>query len=292
MNQMIVYLNGHWMPAEHAVIPVFDRGFLYGDGLFETIRIANARPFRWAAHWARLQEGATALRLALPFGSEKARQIADEIIQRNQCPEGVLRINVSRGTGPRGYSPRGCNRPAICVSLHALPPLDACHPVQWRLKTVSVRLPAGDILGGLKSVNKLRQVLAKAEAEEAGADEAVLLTASGMIAEGAASNLFWFEGATLCTPPLDCGILPGITRGVLLELWRDQGLAVSEHSVEGAKSTGLTGVFCTLSSVGMAEAVQFDGVDCMRSQHVAKLYRAYLDRVHQEGPASKNPAIS
>ena len=289
---MILYLNGRWVPSEQAVVPVTDRGFLYGDGLFETIRIVNGQPFRWAAHWARVQEGAAALHLNVPGNSTQARTLAAEIVRRNECPEGVLRINISRGTGPRGYSPHGCGEPTFCMSLHPLPPLNPGRPVEWRLKTVSLPHPARDALSGIKSASKLRQVMAKAEAEEAGADEAVLLTPGGMIAEGAASNLFWFEGDTLCTPPLDYGILPGITRGVMLELWHEQGFSVSEHSVEGAEGRRLSGVICTLSSVGMAEAVQFDGVDSRRSQHAARLYQAYVDRVRQECPYSKKAANS
>ncbi len=279
---MIVFLNDHWMPADQALVPVFDRCFLYGDGLFETIRIVNGQPFRWDAHWARLEAGASALRFALPTESQQARSAASEIVIHNSCLEGVLRINVSRGTGPRGYSPKGCGRPTFCVSIHPLPPLDPCRPAEWKLKTVSIPLPARDVLSGAKSASKLRQIMAKAEAEEAGADEAVLLTPGGMIAEGAASNLFWFEGDRLCTPPLDYGILPGITREIILELCREQGIPFSERSRPGTEGQWLNGVFCSLSSIGIAEATQFDGIKSKHLPQVVELYRSYVKQVLRE----------
>jgi branched-subunit amino acid aminotransferase/4-amino-4-deoxychorismate lyase len=279
---MIVFLNDRWMPAEQALVPVFDRGFLYGDGLFETIRVVNGHPFRWGAHWRRLEAGAGALCLGLPMGAKQGRSLASEIVNRNACPEGVLRINVSRGNGPRGYSPKGCGRSTFCMSIHPLPRHDPSRPIEWKLKTVSIPLPARDILSGLKNTNKLRQIMAKAEAEEAGADEAVLLTPGGMIAEGAASNLFWFEGDELCTSPLDYGILPGITREIILELSRKLGIPFKERSRPGTEGPGLAGVFCSLSSVGIAEAAQFDGMKSQRSTRVSQLYRSYLEQVSLE----------
>src|SRR5437879_212281 len=137
---MFVFLNGQFVPEEEAVVSVFDRGFLYGDGLFETLRVAGGKPFCWAQHLQRLQRGADFLKLRLPFGAEELRAAAARLVQENQMPESLLRINLSRGVGPRGYSPKGADQPVLVMSLHPAPAIDLEHPPQWRLLTASLRL--------------------------------------------------------------------------------------------------------------------------------------------------------
>src|SRR5688572_5823469 len=108
---MIVFLNGKFVPEQEAVISVFDRGFLLGDGLFETLRVYGGVPFRWDDHQRRLQQGAEFLKLKLPFSAGQFLNAAHELIQRNRMPESLLRLTVSRGVGPRGYSPKGAEQP-------------------------------------------------------------------------------------------------------------------------------------------------------------------------------------
>src|SRR5688572_20870243 len=108
---MLVFVNGCFVPEEQALVSAFDRGFVYGDGVFETIRIHNGQPFRWNAHLERLQTGAQFLRLGLPFSPDELRPLAQRLIDDNALKEGVVRIVVSRGTGPRGYSPKGSAQP-------------------------------------------------------------------------------------------------------------------------------------------------------------------------------------
>src|SRR5262245_23854811 len=125
---MIVFLNGRFVPEEEALVSVFDRGFLYGDGLFETMRVCNGRIFRWSDHFARLQQGAKFLRLELSTSSEAMFDWAREVIERNAAENGILRLSLSRGVGVRGYSPKGADRPTLVMSLHPLP--DASRFVQ------------------------------------------------------------------------------------------------------------------------------------------------------------------
>src|SRR4051812_37274370 len=107
---MIVFLNGKFVPQDQAVVSIFDRGFLYGGGLFEAIRIRCGKPFRWAHHIERLQRGADLLKFEIPFSSDELLKRAEELAAKNQMPEAILRLDVSRGIGERGYSPKGANK--------------------------------------------------------------------------------------------------------------------------------------------------------------------------------------
>jgi branched-subunit amino acid aminotransferase/4-amino-4-deoxychorismate lyase len=118
---MIVFVNGKFVPEHEATISVFDRGFLYGDGLFETVRVAHGFPFRWTQHGQRLENGAGLLRLKLPYASTRLLDIALRLIRDNNCREGLLRVAVSRGIGKRGYSPKGADTPTVVMSLHPAP---------------------------------------------------------------------------------------------------------------------------------------------------------------------------
>src|SRR5581483_7972043 len=122
---MIVYLNGQFVPEEQAVVSVFDRGFLYGDGLYETFRICNGKPFRWAEHMERFERGAAFLKIQVPVKYDELHRQALELIRLNRMPEALLRISLSRGVGPRGFSPKGAVRPALVMSLHPAPDTNA-----------------------------------------------------------------------------------------------------------------------------------------------------------------------
>lgn len=276
---MTVCLNGRFVDEAEATVSVFDRGFLYGDGLFETLRVANAKPFRWAAHLVRLEAGAAFLGIRLPFARDALAGFAADLIARNGLSEGVLRLTVSRGVGARGYSPRGAGRPTLVMTLHPLP---APPGAGWRLITSTFRLPAGERLARFKTANKLPQILARAEADAAGADEAVLLNSEGFVAEAASGNLFAVVGDAVHTPPSDAGLLPGVTRGVVLELCAALGLATREASLSPAALGGAAGVFLTLSSLGVVEAVALDGAPLGRSPITARLHAAHDALVRRE----------
>ena len=282
---VLIFLNGEFVPEERAVVSVFDRGFLYGDGLFETMRVYDGRPFRWRQHLERLLAGAEFLGIKSPYPPEALRDFADQLIAKNQLPESLLRINLSRGVGRRGYSPKGADAPTVVMSLHPVP----SHPRSsagggagdggaplWKVITSSHRLPAGESLAQFKTCNKLAQILARAEADAAGADEALLLNTDGFVVEGASSNLFWIEGETVCTPPLESGVLPGVTRAVVWEICDKLGLQKREANITADQLKKSDGVFVSLSSVGIAEVMANDGENCGRSPVVAKIFHAYF----------------
>lgn len=279
---MIVFINGRFVPEAEATVSVFDRSFLYGDGLFETLRVSNGKPFRWAQHLDRLERGAAFLGIRIPFAADALAAFASELIVRNDIREALLRLTLSRGVGVRGYSPRGADRPVLVMSLHPAggPPADA--PLRWRARTASMRLPAGDALAQFKTCNKLAQVLARAEAEAAGADEALLVNTDGFVVEAASSNLFWVQAGKVYTPPLADGILRGITREVVRELCDSLGQPLLEGDLRPIELRQVDAAFLTLSTTGIVELAEIDGAPLGTSPVVAKLFAAYNALVRTE----------
>jgi len=255
---VLVFLNGRLVPESDAVVSAFDRGFLYGDGLFETLRVMNGVPLDWGGHWRRFAAGAETLRIKLPFASDFLLTQARELSRLNQLPEAILRLTLSRGIGQRGYSPRGADKPTLVMSLHPAPELGPQTP-QWKLHTASLRVPAGDAISACKSANKLLHVLARAEAEAAGADEALLLNPRGEMAEATSANLFWVEQDTVHTPPLSTGALPGTTRELVLAWCAAHKLPFRETAAGAVRLHSAQGCFLTLSSLGIVEVTSLDG---------------------------------
>lgn len=279
---MMVFLNGRFVPEEQATVSVFDRSFLYGDGLFETMLIAKGIPFRWSQHLARLEAGAAFLGICLPFGPSELNRHATKLIQDNGMSDGLLRLTLSRGTGRRGYSPTGANAPVVVMSVHELAGPASAELLDWTLKISDLRLPADQALAQFKTCNKLTQVMARSQAERAGADEALLPNTEGFIVEGASSNLFWIEAGTVYTPPLAGGVLSGVTRSVVLELCRTLGLPVQERSVTASQLARSEGIFLSLSSAGVVQAVSLEGLKLKQSPLTRRIHEAYQQLVLRE----------
>ena len=279
---MLVFLNGEFVPEDRALVSVFDRSFLYGDGLFETMCVVNGKPFRWAQHMERLRSGADFLGIKIPLGGKAMGKFAAELIARNRMPNGLLRLTLSRGVGLRGYSPKGANKPTLVMTLHPAPDASGIGSAGWKLITASFRLPAGETLAHFKTANKLAQVLARAEADAVGADEALLLNTDGFVVEGASSNLFWVQSGAVCTPPMTSGVLAGVTRAVVLELCDKLALPVREATVTPKVLREAEGVFLTLSTLGVKTAAELDGVPLGQSPLAEKLHHAYGELLKQE----------
>lgn len=260
---------------------MLDRAFLYGDGIFETLFAQNGRPFRLAAHLDRLWQGAALLNLRVPFSRPEITAAAQRLLTLNPAPAALLRLTLSRGVGVRGYSPRGAEQPKLVMTQHDTAPRPA-PGLRWRLHTASNRLPAGDRLTAIKSCNKLAQILARAEAEAAGADEAILLNTDGFAVEAAAGNFFYLQDGVVSTPPVASGILPGVTRAVVLELCRATGLPTCEVAPLPAALAQAAGVFVTLSTLGIVPAASLDGQPLADSPVTARLQAAYWDGVDRE----------
>lgn len=282
-----VFLDGQFVPAESAVVSVFDRGFMYGDGLFETLRVSNGVPFQWGLHWDRWAAGLEALGFPPVLERGPLRAAAVELARMNAIPEGVLRVAVSRGVGPRGYSPKGADRPTLVMSLSPFP----CLPprlLRWRLHTArSVHLSSA-LLNSFKTANRLPQILARMEAEQAGADEALVCDHGGQVAEAASGNVFWLQGNALHTPPLTLGALPGVARATVLTLATHLSLEVRESVIDPLALRAADGVFLSLSTHGVIEAVELDGHPLRCNEFVDRLWRSWERLVDQE---TRTPAV-
>ncbi len=272
---MTLFLNGQFVPEAQAVIPVNDRGFMYGDGLFETVRVVNGRPFRLAQHLERMTRGADFLKIKPPFTAKELQQFVEQLIENNQMPEAILRVMLTRGPGERGYTPKAEGRPTVVMTLHVAPPSE--YPIQWSLVTSSFRVLAADPLSSFKTLNKLTHVMARAEAAEKGADEALLINTNGEVAETASGSLFWIYNDKICTTPTGRGVLPGITRAVVLEICQTLGLLTNKRVIKPEALKNSEGIFITQSAFGVVPVAMFDGEPVAPSPLVDQIFNAYRD---------------
>lgn len=268
---MLAYVNGRVMPEQEATISIFDRGFLYGDAIFELIRVYGGRLFLWDLHRDRWEAGCKLLRMSSPLSAELLRGVIADLVRRNETKEGLVRVTLSRGVGARGYSPKTAVAPSLVVTVHPVPERAAT----LKVVTSSWRLQNRDPLAGAKHANKLLQVLARAEADEKQADEALLLNDRGEVVEGTSSNLFWVEGETVHTAPLEAGVLPGTTRAFVLELARQTGCDVQESRVQPARLLEMDGVFLTSTAIEIAEVGMMNGKRLKSAPITGILRKAY-----------------
>ena len=272
---MLVFLNGQFLPEAQAVVPVNDRGFLLGDGLFETMRVAAGKPFRFAQHLERLARGADFLKIKLPFAPRELEKFAAQLVEQNQVTEAILRVTLTRGAGERGYAFNGECRPTLVMTLHAAPPPDAEKVIEWNLVTSSFRIPAADPLSSFKTTSKILHVMARAEAKEKGADEALLINTNGEVAETAGGNLFWVYDDKICTVPTGRGILPGITRAVVLEICQALGFQTNKCVIKPEALRKSKGIFVTQSALGIVPIAVLDGESVEPSPLIDQIAQAY-----------------
>lgn len=277
-----VFLNDKFLPESEAHVSVFDRSFIYGDGLFETLRVYHGRPFRWTQHLGRLLSGTRLLRIQLPLSLSDLENRALELIKLNERPEAVLRIQISRGSGSLGYSPTGTKNPQVVMTVHPAPNLSPSRPRTAKLRTSGWRLHSGGIFGSCKSANRLLHVLARAEAEAAGADEAIMLNELNHVAEASSANFFWIHGDRLWTPPLDSGPLDGITRRAVLELAPALGIKAGEKHLPVSAYKQVDAAFLTSSIQEITRVTHLDGRPLAESPFAEQLHRAYRDQARRE----------
>jgi len=273
----IVYHGGQFLPAGEATVSIFDRGLLYGDGLFETLRVRDARPLRWSQHLERLERGAVFLRIKPPQSAPQLHAAALRLIELNHAPAAILRLTLTRGVGPRGYGSAHATRPTLLMTLHPAPPIEPQTPRQWRLATSRIRISTDDPLTRFKTCNRLPYVLARQDAENAQADDALILNTRNEIVETAAANIFWLHHGCLRTTPVESGALPGVTRATVLRLAPVLGMAPQEAAAVPADLHHADAVFLTVTSLGVIEVVELDRRPLARSPLVPQLHAAYWD---------------
>lgn len=226
-------IDGRLCSADEANIPVTDHGFLYGDGVFEGLRFYNGRVLEHEAHLTRLSESAQAIALALPMSIADIMKATNEVIKASGLSDGYVRLIVTRGRGPLGVDPTHCERGRLVLIVDELTMVSSSVREQGaKLIIASTRRLAGDQLDSrIKSLNYLNQIMARLEANAAGADEAVVLNQRGFVAEGTADNIFIVKAGVITTPPVTDGALDGITRRLIIEAARSLSYKVSEHSL-------------------------------------------------------------
>jgi branched-chain amino acid aminotransferase len=230
---MKIYLNGKLVPREEACVSVFDHGLLYGDGVFEGIRFYAGRVFRLDEHLDRLYRSARAIALNIPIDSASMSLAVLETIRANAMTDGYVRLVVTRGEGSLGLSPKSCPRPTIFIIAAGI----SLYPEEMYthgLKVVTCgtrRIAHGALSPMVKSLNYLNNIMAKIEAEQAGAGEGLMLNEQGYVAECTGDNVFVVHGGRIVTPPIAAGALAGVTRAVVFEMAREAGLDIREENI-------------------------------------------------------------
>jgi branched-chain amino acid aminotransferase len=243
-----VYINGQLVPQAEATVSVFDHGLLYGDGVFEGLRSYGGKVFRLEEHVRRLYESAMAICLEIPLTPEAMGQAISDTVTVNGIQDGYIRAIVTRGSGTLGLDPNRCSNPQIIIIADsiALYP-DELYEQGLEIITAStIRNHPAALSPRIKSLNYLNNILAKIEGLQAGCIEALMLNHKGEVAECTGDNIFLVRDGTLMTPPMDAGILGGITRDAVIELAQGAELEVLEvaltrHDVFIADECFLTG---------------------------------------------------
>ena len=226
----IVYLNGSFVPRLEARIPAMDYGFLYGYGLFETMRAYNGRVFRLDSHLQRMATSARLLKI--PFDGHVLENAVSKTIRINGLKDARVRLTVSIGEGSIVPDPQSCLNPTVLVAAAGYTPYpQETYNRGFRALVSSLRRNSLSPISAMKTTNYLESLLSREEARQAKVEEAILLNEKGEVAEASTSNVFLFSRSILKTPPLGSGILPGITRGIVLRLAAQLNIKVLEKAV-------------------------------------------------------------
>ena len=255
-----IYVDGKFYSEANAKISVFDHGLLYGDGIFEGIRFYNGRVFRLEEHLERLWDSARSICLEIPMTHEEMTEAVLETIRQNHLHDGYIRLLVTRGIGNLGLNPEQCKSPSVIIIAATI----ALYHENFYRKGLSIvtcatrRSNPASLNPAVKSLNYLNNVMARIEANLAGADEALMLNDAGNVAECTADNVFIIKRDQIFTPPITAGALRGITRSIVFEIAAEFGLSVVEadftrHDVFVADECFLTGTAAEIVPVVKAD---------------------------------------
>ena len=254
----IVYLNGYLMPLGQASISVLDYGFLYGYGLFETMRAYGGKIFRLDSHLSRLARAAEIL--GLPIGALELKDAVMDTIKANKLSDARIRITISMGEGGMVPDPSTCGKPTVLILAgHYQPYPEQVYQKGFRAVVSSIRRNSQSPLSRLKSANYLESMLAKQEARAAGVDEALCLNEKGLLAEASMSNIFLVTDDILRTPGQESGVLPGIIRETIMELASQLGINTLEQDVRLDELFQAQEAFLTNSLIEVMPLIEVDG---------------------------------
>lgn len=276
-NDEIAWIDGQILPASEARIPVLDHGFLFGDGVFEGIRLTPNGVFRFEDHMQRLAIASRAVGIEPEGGFEAVREVVREIARAFGARHGYLRLIMTRGVGALGIDPASCPRPGIfCLAAGPSKRSAEKNAAGISMVTSSWRRPSADMLDPrVKSLNYLNNVLAKREANLGGADDALVLNHLGLVAEASAANIFALKGEVLRTPPVTDGALEGITRRTVLEIAAELGFMAEERSLGRFDLYAADAVFLTGTRAGVVPVASLDG------SPISQQGRAGADRIRE-----------
>nr|AUN35866.1 branched-chain amino acid aminotransferase [uncultured bacterium] len=251
-----VYINGKLVPKENATVSVYDHGLLYGDGVFEGIRVYGGKVFLLGEHIDRLYESANAIRLEIPMTKAAMTKAVEDTVAANKLDGGYVRLVITRGAGELGLDIRKTSNPQVIIiadSITMYPP--EIYANGMKLITAStLRNHPGALSPRIKSLNYLNNIMAKIEGTDTGCAEALMLNHKGEVAECTGDNIFIVKDGVVKTPPCDAGILEGITRNAVIKLAREAGRSVQEvsltrHDIYVADECFLTGTAAEVVAV-------------------------------------------
>ena len=255
-----IYIDGNFYDQSEAKVSVFDHGLLYGDGVFEGIRFYHDRVFRLEEHIDRLWDSAKAIALEIPMSRSEVIAAALETIRQNDLHDGYIRLLITRGVGSLGLSPDSCRRPGVIIiaATITLYPEELYRKGLTMVTCATRRISPAALSPRIKSMNYLNNILAKIEAQEAGAAEGLMLNEQGYVAECTGDNLFIVKGGQIWTPPLNAGLLKGVTRDVVFELAEKAQLRIQERELTRYDVYTADECFLTGTAAEVIPAVQLD----------------------------------
>jgi len=285
---MKVWIDGQLVDESEAKVSVFDHGLLYGDGVFEGIRMYHNRIFKLREHIERFYSSAKAILLEVPMTPEELTRACVETCKANGLRDGYIRLIVTRGKGTLGLDPRRCPKPSVII-IAATIQLYPEKYYQEGLTIVTVpttRNLVNSVNPAIKSLNYLNNILARIEANNAGVEEAILLNTDGFVAECTGDNVFIVHKGRLLTPPLSAGALYGITRGTVLDAARDLGIPTGEPQLTRYDVYIADEMFLTGTAAEMVPVVKVDGRvigDGKPGPVTLRLLQAFRERTKTDG---------
>lgn len=287
-DELLYHVDGELVPASEATVSVRDRGFMYGDAVFETLRAYGGDVFRWEAHAERLAGSAEALALDHGLPNADLKRRVDETLEANDLSDAYAKLSVTRGVQPGKVTPDPEVNPTVVVQANPLPRGGRGSDPVWdgpaTLQTVKTRrVPERAIPARAKTHNYLNGILARLELRVTGSDEAVMLDEDGYLAEGATSNLFFVRDDALCTPELDGPVLPGVTRAEVLAIAREEGIPVREDRFAPDDLRNATEAFATNTTWELRPVASVDGIELGGgpvTTLLSRLFDARVERTH------------
>jgi len=258
---MKIYIDGKYYDQKNAKISVFDHGLLYGDGIFEGIRAYNGRVFKLTEHIDRLFCSAKAILLKIRLSHSGIVRAVIETCRRNRIRDGYIRLVVTRGAGTLGLNPNRCKNPSLIIIADKIQlyPAELYERGMEIITVPTTRNLHSALNPAIKSLNYLNNILAKIEANNAGCEEAIMLNAEGFVSECTGDNIVIVKAGQMLTPPLSAGALYGITRGVVIELAREEGLTVAEPNLTRYDLFNADECFLTGTGAELIPIVKIDG---------------------------------